>query len=31
VKLYAAGLGIIREQDVAGGNEFFELVSVSHP
>jgi hypothetical protein len=30
VKFYAAGLGIVREQDVAGGNEFFELVSVSH-
>jgi|SRR5262245_8390642 len=30
VKLYARGLGIVRERDVAGGNEFFELVSVSH-
>ena len=30
VKFYAAGLGIIREQDVAGGNERFDLVSVSH-
>ena len=30
VKLYARGLGIIREQDVAGGNERFDLVAVSH-
>jgi len=30
VKFYAPGLGIVREQDVAGGNEFFELVAVSH-
>ncbi len=30
VKFYARGLGIIREQDVAGGNERFDLVAVSH-
>ena len=28
-KFYAPGLGIVREGDVAGGNEFFELVDVS--
>ena len=28
-KYYAPGLGIVREGDVAGGNEFFELVDVS--
>jgi hypothetical protein len=27
-KFYAPGLGIVREGDVAGGNEFFELVDV---
>ena len=30
VKLYARGLGIVREQDLAGGSEVFDLVSVSH-
>jgi hypothetical protein len=30
VKFYAPGLGIVREKDVAGGSEVFELVSVSH-
>ena len=30
VKLYARGIGIVREQDVAGGNEVFELVAVGH-
>jgi hypothetical protein len=30
VKLYARGLGIVREWDVAGGSEVFELVSVTH-
>jgi hypothetical protein len=30
VKLYGPGLGIIRERDLAGGNESFALVSVSH-
>jgi len=30
VKFYAPGLGIVREHDVAGGNELFELVSVTH-
>jgi hypothetical protein len=29
-KLYARGLGIVREQDLAGGDEVFELISVSH-
>jgi hypothetical protein len=28
-KFYAPGLGIVREGDVAGGDEFFELVDVS--
>lgn len=28
-KVYAPGLGIVRERDVAGGNEIFELVSVT--
>lgn len=31
VKFYARGLGIVRERDVAGGNELFELVSVTRP
>ncbi len=31
VKFYAPGLGIVREGDVAGGDEVFELVSVSRP
>jgi hypothetical protein len=30
VKLYAPGLGIVREKDLTGGSEVFELVSVSH-
>lgn len=30
VKFYAPGLGIVREKDLAGGSETFELVSVSH-
>ena len=29
-KFYAPGLGIVRERDVAGGNETFELVWVRH-
>lgn len=29
VKLYARGLGIVREQDLAGGSEVFDLTSVS--
>ncbi len=29
-KFYAPGLGIVKERDVAGGSEKFELVSVSH-
>jgi hypothetical protein len=29
-KLYGRGLGIVRERDVAGGDEKFDLVSVSH-
>lgn len=30
LKFYARGVGIIRETDVAGGDELFELVGVSH-
>jgi hypothetical protein len=30
VKLYAPGLGIVRERDLSGGDELFELVSVKH-
>jgi hypothetical protein len=30
VKFYAPGLGIVRERDLAGGDEIFELVSVKH-
>ncbi len=30
VKFYAPGLGIVREKDLVGGNELFELVAVSH-
>jgi hypothetical protein len=30
VKFYGRGLGIVREKDVAGGTEVFELVAVSH-
>jgi hypothetical protein len=30
MKVYGRGLGIVREKDVAGGNESFELVSVRH-
>ena len=31
VKLYARGVGIIREHDLAGGTETFELVAARHP
>lgn len=30
VKFYARGLGIVREKDLVGGNEVFELAAVSH-
>ena len=30
MKLYAPGLGIVKEHDMSGGNENFELVAVSH-
>jgi hypothetical protein len=30
LKLYAPGLGIVREKDMSGGNEKFVLVSVHH-
>ena len=30
LKLYAPGLGIVREKDMSGGNESFVLVSVQH-
>jgi hypothetical protein len=30
-KLYAPGVGIVRERDVSGGDETFVLVSVDHP
>jgi hypothetical protein len=30
LKLYARGLGIVREKDMSGGNESFVLVSVHH-
>ena len=30
VKFYGRGLGIVREQDVTGGTELFELVAVVH-
>jgi hypothetical protein len=30
IKLYAPGLGIVKERDMAGGNERFVLVSVRH-
>jgi hypothetical protein len=30
LKLYASGLGIVREKDMSGGNESFVLVSVRH-
>lgn len=30
LKLYAPGFGIVKEKDVAGGNEEFVLVSVTH-
>jgi hypothetical protein len=30
MKLYAPGLGIVKEMDRAGGNERFELVAVTH-
>jgi hypothetical protein len=29
-KLYAAGVGVVREHDVAGGSETFEVVAVHH-
>lgn len=31
VKFYGRGVGIIREKDLSGGNETFEVVSVSRP
>jgi len=31
MKLYARGLGIVKEMDMAGGNERFELVAVTRP
>lgn len=30
LKLYAPGIGIVSEQDLAGGSEVFDLVSVTH-
>jgi hypothetical protein len=30
LKLYAPHLGIVMEKDVAGGNEFMQLVAVHH-
>jgi hypothetical protein len=30
MKLYAPGLGIVKERDVAGGDEVFVLVKVEH-
>lgn len=30
-KLYARGVGIVREMDVAGGDEVFEVVALRHP
>jgi hypothetical protein len=30
MKLYAPGIGIVKEKDVAGGDEVFTLVSVTH-
>jgi hypothetical protein len=30
VKFYGPGLGIVRERDLTGGSEVFELVSISH-
>ena len=30
LKLYAPGLGIVREKDMSGGSEKFALVSVHH-
>jgi hypothetical protein len=30
MKLYARGLGIVREKDLSGGSEVFDLVSVTH-
>jgi hypothetical protein len=30
LKLYGPGLGIVQEKDVAGGNEFMQLVAVHH-
>ena len=31
LKLYAPGIGIVRERDVAGGTELFDLVSLTRP
>ena len=31
VKFYAQGVGIVTEQDLTGGSEKFEVVSVTHP
>jgi hypothetical protein len=31
MKIYAPGLGIVMERDVAGGTELFQLTSVSRP
>ena len=31
VKLYARGVGIVREKDLSGGNEVFDVVSVDRP
>jgi hypothetical protein len=30
LKLYAPGIGIVHEQDLSGGSEVFDLVSVTH-
>jgi len=30
LKLYGRGLGIVREKDLSGGSEVFDLVSVTH-
>jgi hypothetical protein len=31
VKLYAPGLGIVKERDMSGGNETFQVVAVHRP
>jgi hypothetical protein len=31
VKFYARGVGVVREKDLSGGNEVFEVVSVDRP